>query len=82
MGNDVFEQKVQKVIDGWTSGSGSGSTVGLSGDEMKNAESLMRARAEEVVSGLGDPLGYPDPRGYVERVVDDFLEPALANWRI
>lgn len=73
MGSDVFERKVKKVVDGW-------SGMGLGWDERANTERLVRGRAEEVVSGMGDPLGYPDPRRFVERVMDDFLGPALASW--
>jgi len=42
-------------------------------------EKALVERAEEVVNGIENQLGYPNLRPYGPRVVDDFVKPAWAG---
>jgi hypothetical protein len=83
MGVDVFNGKVQAVVDGWQGPQRPRVQPGMTEEDVesnrKADERALMERAEEIVAGIGDPLGYPDLRGYGQRVVDDILKLAWAG---
>lgn len=74
LGDSAFEAKVESVLKRL----GPNKLQKLPGQDdvtyKADVDSAQRQRAEMVVSGQGDPDGGPDPRGYLERIKDDWLK--------
>lgn len=79
LGDPAFEAKVETVLPRL----GPSKVQRLQGQEdvtyRADVEFAQRQRAEMIVSGQGDPDGGPDPRGFMERIMDDWLKRAVVS---